>query len=82
MPTFDLERVRAALPALQECTYLNTGTFGLVAEPVADRALAALRTFDTRGMAAHDQALAWQEEARARVAALLNCRPDEGRAQQ
>ncbi len=77
MPTFDLGRVRAALPALQECTYLNTGTFGLVAEPVAERALAALRAFDTRGMAAHDQALAWQEEARARVAALLNCRPDE-----
>jgi len=77
VPTFDLERVRAALPALQECTYLNTGTFGLVAEPVAERALAALRAFDTRGMAAHDQALAWQEEARARVAAMLNCRPDE-----
>ena len=55
MPTFDLGRVRAALPALQECTYLNTGTFGLVAEPVAERALAALRAFDTRGMAAHDR---------------------------
>ena len=77
VPTFDLARVRAAVPALHECTYLNTGTFGLVAEPVAERALAALRAFDTRGMAAHDQALAWQEEARARVATLLNCRPEE-----
>jgi selenocysteine lyase/cysteine desulfurase len=77
VPTFDLATARAALPVLQECTYLNTGTFGLVAEPVADRALAALRAFDTRGLAAHDQALAWQEEARARVAGLLNCRPEE-----
>jgi cysteine desulfurase / selenocysteine lyase len=77
VPIFDLDRVRAALPALQECTYLNTGTFGLVAEPVAERALAAQRAFDTRGMAAYDQALAWQEEARARVAALFNCRTDE-----
>jgi selenocysteine lyase/cysteine desulfurase len=77
VPSFDLDRARAALPALQECTYLNTGTFGLVAEPVADRALAAVRAFDTRGMAAHDDALAQQEHARARAAALLNCRPDE-----
>jgi selenocysteine lyase/cysteine desulfurase len=77
VPTFDLERVRAALPALQECTYLNTGTFGLVADPVADRALAAQRSFDTRGMAMRDQALAWREQARTHAAALLNCLPDE-----
>src|SRR5262249_44368185 len=77
VPAFDLDRVRAALPALQECTYLNTGTFGLVAEPVAKQALAAQRAFDTRGMAMHGQALAWQDQARARAAALLNCRVDE-----
>jgi selenocysteine lyase/cysteine desulfurase len=77
VPNFDLDRVRAALPALQECTYLNTGTFGLVAEPVAAHALDAQRAFDTRGMAMHEQALAWKEQARARAAALLGCRPDE-----
>jgi selenocysteine lyase/cysteine desulfurase len=77
VPAFDLDRVRAALPALQDCTYLNTGTFGLVAEPVAERVLAAQRAFDTRGMAMHDQALAWQEQARAHAAGLLNCRADE-----
>jgi selenocysteine lyase/cysteine desulfurase len=77
VPAFDLDRVRTALPALQDCIYLNTGTFGLVAEPVAERTLVAQRSFDTRGMAMHDQALAWQEQARARAAALLNCQPDE-----
>lgn len=76
-PPFDLGRARAALPALGECTYLNTGTFGLVAEPVAERAHAAMHAFDTRGMAAHDQALAWQEQARARVAGMLGCQADE-----
>lgn len=77
MSSFNLDSVRAALPALRECTYLNTGSYGLVAEPVADRVAAAVRYLDTRGVVAYDDALAWYEEARCRAARLLNGRPEE-----
>jgi hypothetical protein len=30
----DLEQLRARLPALRDVTYLNTGTLGVMAEPV------------------------------------------------
>lgn len=74
---YDLEAVRAALPALHALTYLNTGTEGLVAEPVLARYLDATAAHDRMGHVGIAQAAAEAEAGRERLAALLHASPDE-----
>jgi selenocysteine lyase/cysteine desulfurase len=75
--TLDLPSVRAAYPLLQEMEYFNTGTYGLMAEPVLQRYLENVALFERRGMAAghvfHEQT----EASRERIAARINARPTE-----
>ena len=74
---YDLAAVRAALPALNDVIYLNTGTEGIMAEPVLDAYLEILRRFERYGHWARQQLLPEMDAARARLAALLNADPDE-----
>lgn len=73
----DLAEVRRAYPLLEELEYFNTGTYGLMAEPVLERCLARLARFERRGMAGigdvHDEI----ERARARLAGHLGAERDE-----
>lgn len=73
----DSVTVRRAFPVLDEITYLNTGTMGIMAEPVAEQYLPLLREFELRGLAIEPEARRRAEEARGRLAALLGATVDE-----
>jgi selenocysteine lyase/cysteine desulfurase len=76
-PTYDLAKARAALPALEDVTYLNSGTEGIMAEPVIDAYLETLRRFERYGHYARTQLVPEMDKARARFARLVNSDPDE-----
>lgn len=73
----DLAEVRRAYPVLEELEYFNTGTYGLMAEPVVERYLARLATFERRGMAGVEGVHEDIERARARLAGHLSATPEE-----
>src|SRR5579884_1970769 len=76
--TFDVAAVRAAYPILQEMAYFNTGTYGLMAEPVLQRYLENVAQFERRGMAADELVMrAGIEESRSRLAARINADASE-----
>lgn len=76
--TLDLTAVRAAYPLLAEMAYFNTGTYGLMAEPVLEGYLKRVAEFERRGMAAREHRLREQiEESRQRLARLINARESE-----
>lgn len=77
MAGYDLAAARQALPILREVTYLNTGTVGVMAEPVLERHLAAQAPYERGGHVAQSAAQAAYERARASLAALINAEPDE-----
>jgi selenocysteine lyase/cysteine desulfurase len=51
----DLEQLRARLPALRDVTYLNTGTLGVMAEPVLERYVEALQRVERFGHSRWDE---------------------------
>lgn len=73
MGRIDLERARAALPALAQCTYLNVGTYGILARPVLARLLELTTEAEAQGTPGYERVGEAMEVARARVAALLGC---------
>src|SRR5579884_187443 len=76
--TFDVAAVRRAYPILQEMAYFNTGTYGIMAEPVLAKYLENVAAFERRGMAADERVLRKGiEESRERLAARINARPTE-----
>lgn len=74
---YDLDAVRKALPIVNEVTYLNTGTVGIMAEPVLARHLASQADFERGGHFAQARAQVSYERARTALAALINAVPDE-----
>jgi len=74
---YDLDAVRRELPVLQEVTYLNTGTIGIMAEPVLARHLAAQAAYERAGHTGEAAARQGYERARAALSALIGARPDE-----
>lgn len=74
---YDLASARAALPILREVTYLNTGTVGIMAEPVLSRHLEAQAEYERGGHLAQARAQEGYERARGALARLLNAEPDE-----
>lgn len=74
---FDIAAVRAAYPLLRELAYFNTGTYGLMAEPVLERYLADVARFERRGMAGDDGLRSAIDQARQRIAAQINACEDE-----
>lgn len=76
MPAYDCAAVRKEIPLLSDCVYLNTGTEGLLAEPVLAEYLAAIARQEREG----HRALAWRytelDRTRKAVAGLLHAHPD------
>jgi selenocysteine lyase/cysteine desulfurase len=73
----DLEQLRARLPALRDVTYLNTGTLGVMAEPVLERYAEALQRVERFGHARWDEVRAIAEVARQRLAELVGACSEE-----
>ena len=76
--TFDLTAAREAYPILKEMAYFNTGTYGIMAEPVLARYLENIAQFERRGMAANEEVMrSGIERSRERIAARINAAPSE-----
>ena len=76
MPTYDCTAVREAIPFLQDRVYLNTGTEGLLAEPVLADYQAAIARQEREGHAALEWRYAELERTRKIVARLLHAQPN------
>lgn len=75
--SLDLASVRQAYPILQEMAYFNTGTYGLMAEPVLAKYLENIAQFERRGMAVGRTFHDLTEESRKRIATLINGQSSE-----
>lgn len=73
--THDLELARRNLPVLDEWTYLNTGTVGVMAEPVLRKHLDYVADHERFGHATQSRAIEGYERARQTLAALVGARP-------
>lgn len=68
---YDVEAIRRDFPLLNDWTYLNTGTVGLLPEPVLASHLEHIAEYERGGHTAEPAARAGYERARERLAALL-----------
>ncbi|MBX6772416.1 MAG: aminotransferase class V-fold PLP-dependent enzyme [Chloroflexi bacterium] len=75
--TYDLAAIRRALPALAEVVYMNSGTEGIMAEPVLQAYFAVLGHFERYGYWDRPRIAGAFAEARQRLANLINADPDE-----
>jgi selenocysteine lyase/cysteine desulfurase len=69
--------VREAYPILREMAYFNTGTYGIMAEPVLARYLENVALFERRGMAVGNVFHEQIERSRERIAERINARSTE-----
>ena len=76
-PVYDLDAARRALPITSNWTYLNTGTVGVMAEPVLEAHLDNLADHERGGHATQARAVAGYERARRAVAQLVGVAPEE-----
>lgn len=72
---YDLEVARANLPVLRDWTYLNTGTVGVMAEPVLRKHLEHIADHERFGHATQARAIEGYERARKAVATLTRSQP-------
>jgi selenocysteine lyase/cysteine desulfurase len=76
-----IDHVRDGIPALRECIYLNTGTFGPLPTVVAEEIRRAYGEIERRGTFAppvfRELELEGLEATRRKVAALMHAAPDE-----
>ena len=75
MPTLDCTTARNEISLLQDCVYLNTGTEGLLAEPVLANYQAALARQERQGHVALEWRYTQSERAREAVARVLHTHP-------
>lgn len=76
-PTYDLAAARDKLLSLREVTYVNSGTEGIMAEPVLDAYFDTLRFFERFGHWARTQLVAEMDGCRTRLATLVNAAVEE-----
>ena len=74
---FDLEAARNNLPVLREWTYLNTGTVGVMAEPVLRKHLEYIADHERFGHATQARAIEGYERARTALATLTGSSPSD-----
>ncbi|CAN5738422.1 cysteine desulfurase [soil metagenome] len=77
MAGYDIQLVRTHLPILNEWTYLNTGTVGIMPDPVFDELAATLRHYEQGGHTAQADVVEGAESAKRALASLLGVSPDE-----
>lgn len=73
--TYDLDAVRGELPLLNDWTYLNTGTVGIMAEPVLRAHLDNLAHYERGGHTAQKAAIAGYDRSKQALANLLGVDP-------
>lgn len=74
--SLDLDQLRSALSVLQDVTYLNTGTVGIMPRPVLERHLTAIASYESGGHVAQPEAQAGYERSRRALAALIGASPE------
>jgi len=73
-PTFaHHQTVRDAFPILQEVSYLNVGTYGIMPEPALQQFLEILAQYERSGVASDGSTHRRAQQARDQVARLLGC---------
>lgn len=71
MSAYDVRKVRAELPVLREWTYLNTGTVGIMPNPVFDHLTALMRHYEQGGHTSQADVVDGANAAKAALASLL-----------
>lgn len=74
---FKVEAARKALPILEEYVYLQTGSYGIMAAPVAEKVCEFITQFDTEGWASLHLLQERLVGVREQVARLLGATADE-----
>lgn len=77
MNQYPLETIRSRYAALREVCYLNTGTIGIMSEPVLKRHLDWIGRYERLGHAGEVDARAGYEDARGALARTINAAPNE-----
>ncbi|HMZ80601.1 MAG TPA: hypothetical protein PLL06_12940, partial [Acidobacteriota bacterium] len=77
MGSYEFDRARAALPGLTDCTYLNVGTFGIMAQPVLDRFLEYVVQSEQLGSPGYFEVAKQVRTARKRLADFFGCQEAE-----
>ena len=75
--TYDLATIRDALPALADVTYMNSGTEGIMAEPVLRSYFDVLGHFERYGFYDRHRISDQMVKARERLASVISADPDE-----
>lgn len=75
--TYDLAAVRKRLLALTDVTYMNSGTEGIMAEPVLEAFMRTLARFERYGHWGRVELNEEMAACRSRLARLVNAEPDE-----
>jgi selenocysteine lyase/cysteine desulfurase len=73
--TYNLDTVRSELPLLDDWTYLNTGTVGIMAEPVLKAHLDYLTHYERGGHTAQQAAVEGYDRSKQTLADLLGVDP-------
>ena len=76
----DIQSIRAQIPALASCTYLNCGTFGPTPTIVAEEAVRLTRLIENKGpydRDVNDEILGLFEHSRRDFAKYVGATPDE-----
>lgn len=74
---FDVKKVRQAIPMVQKCAYLQTGSDGVMANPVSEKVQALHARWDTESWAGLHLLEPMREEVRKRIAQLIGANADE-----
>ena len=81
MNTIPIDPIRDGIPALRECVYLNTGTFGPLPTAVADEIRRSYGEIERRGTFAppifRELELEGLEATRRQIATFMHAHPDE-----
>lgn len=75
--TYDVSHVRSLLPVLSEWTYLNTGTVGVMPQPVLDTHLQYIADYELGGHPAQSRAVELADRSKETLANLLNVPANE-----
>src|SRR6185437_344221 len=75
-PSLDLDRLRSDLRILNDVTYLNTGTVGIMPKPVLEKHLAAIEQYESGGHLTQPAAQAGYQQSREALAALIGALPE------
>jgi selenocysteine lyase/cysteine desulfurase len=77
MATYHLDHVRSQLPVLHDWTYLNTGTVGIMPDPVLECLMGHIRDYEQGGHTSQHAAVEGALRSKAALARLLAVDPQD-----